>query len=234
MKSSSILTALVLAAGIGFGASSFAQPSGKSATPAAQPGDKGMKHDDKKMEDKKMESKGVKVGDMAPSFSLTDTDGKTVTLESLKGKVVVLEWFNAECPFIVKHHSVNHTFNDLYDQYNTKNVAFLAITSSGKGKEGNGKEVNTTKKAEYKMQYPILMDESGATGHAYGATNTPHCFIIGTDGKIAYSGAIDNDTSVKKAGDKNYVKMALDNILAGKAAEPAQTKPYGCGVKYSN
>jgi peroxiredoxin len=233
MKSSSILTALVLAAGIGFGASTFAQPSGKSATTTAQPGaEHGKKHDGMK-DDKKTESRGVKVGDVAPAFSLTDTDGKTVTLESLKGKIVVLEWFNPECPYIVKHHSLNHTFNDLYEQYNTKNVAFLAINSTAKGKEGNGKEVNAAKKTEFKLQYPILLDESGDVGHAYGATNTPHCFVIGADGKIAYMGAIDNSTDPKKAGEKNFVKMALDNVLAGKAAEPATTKPYGCGVKYA-
>ncbi len=234
MKTRTALTALILTAGLAFGASTFAQPSttapaGKTGTTAAQPGsDKGKK------EEKKMETKGVKVGDVAPSFSLMDTDGKTVTLESFKGKVVVLEWFNAECPFIVKHHSVNHTFNDLYDQFHSKNVEFLAITSSAKGNEGFGKELNTAKKAEYKMQYPILLDESGATGHAYGATNTPHCFVIGTDGKIAYAGAIDNNTDMKKPGDKNYVKMALDNVLAGKAADPSYVKPYGCPVKYSH
>ena len=234
MKTRSVLTALILTAGLALGASTFAQPTtaaptGKGAAPAAQPGaDKGKK------DEKKVETKAPKVGDVAPSFSLMDSDGKTVALESFKGKVVVIEWFNAECPFIVKHHVVNTTFNHLYEQFHSKNVEFVAICSSAKGKEGFGKELNAAKKTEYKMQYPILLDESGATGHAYGATNTPHCFVIGTDGKIAYAGAIDNNTDMKKAGDKNYVEMALNNILAGKAADPAQTKPYGCGVKYGN
>ena len=232
MKTGSILTALVLAAGLCFGASTFAQPTGKTTAPAAsQPGsDHPKKHEGTK--DEKKASKGVKVGDVAPAFSLTDTDGKTVKLEDFKGKIVVLEWFNPECPFIVKHHSVNKTFNDLYDQFNSKNVVFLAINSSAAGKEGSGKELNATKTTEYKMMYPILLDESGEVGHLYGATNTPQCFVIGTDGKLAYAGAIDNNTDVKKAGDKNYVKMALDNVLASKAADPATTKPYGCGVKY--
>ena len=234
MKTGPILTALVLAAGLCFGASTFAQPTGKTTAPAAsQPGsDHPKKHEGTK--DEKKASKGVKVGDVAPAFSLTDTDGKTVKLEDFKGKIVVLEWFNPECPFIVKHHSVNKTFNDLYDQFNSKNVVFLAINSSAAGKEGSGKELNATKKTEYKMMYPILLDESGEVGHLYGATNTPQCFVIGTDGKLAYAGAIDNNTDVKKAGDKNYVKMALDNVLASKAADPATTKPYGCGVKYGN
>jgi len=222
VKTSKFLTALIVAGGIALGANSFAQPS--DAPAAKQPG----KHDGMK------EMKGVKVGDTAPAFSLTDTDGKTVSLDAYKGKVVVLEWFNPECPFIVKHHVTFHTFNDLYEQYSTKGVVFLAINSSAAGKEGAGKDVNAKKKTEFKMQYPVLLDESGATGHAYGATNTPHCFVIGTDGKIAYAGAIDNNPDVKKAGDKNYVKMALDNVLAGKPASPSYEKPYGCPVKYSN
>ena len=233
MKCSTFLTVLIAAGAVGLGTASFAQPSGKTTTtdkPAAtQPKDhKGDKADKGTKTDSTM---GVKVGDMAPAFSLTDTDGKTVSLEQFKGKVVVLEWFNPECPFIVMHHKDAQTFNELYQQYNTKGVVFLAINSSAAGKEGAGKDLNAKKKTEYKMQYPILLDESGATGHAYGATNTPHCFVIGTDGKIAYAGAIDNYQQDKKH-DKNYGKMALDNVLAGKAADPASTKPYGCGVKY--
>src|SRR5262249_3579626 len=158
--------------------------------PAATQPDK--KDADKKKDDHKTDSKGAKVGDVAPAFSLTDTDGKTVTLDQYKGKVVVLEWFNPECPIIVMHHKDNHTFNELYEQYNTKGVVFLAINSSAQGKEGYGKELNVKKKTEYKMQYPILLDESGATGKAYDAKTTPHCFVIGADGKIAYNGAIDN------------------------------------------
>ena len=238
MKTGSILTALVLAAGLCFGASTFAQPGGKTTAPATQPSGDGNKHDEKghdhSKDEKKAASKGVKAGDVAPAISLMDTDGKTVTLESFKGKIVVLEWFNAECPFSgVKHHSVNMTFNDLNEQYSSKNVVFLAICSSAKDMQGYGKDFNAKKKTELKVPYPILLDESGAVGHAYGATNTPHCFVIGTDGKVAYAGAIDNNTDMKKAGDKNYVKMALDNVIAGKAADPAQTKAYGCGVKYA-
>jgi peroxiredoxin len=241
MKSSTILTALILAAGVGLSAGAFAQP---GTTPPAKPAtaqptdnhDKGAKHEKKaeRKEEKKNASQGAKPGDTAPGFSLTDTDGKTVTLESFKGKVVVLEWFNADCPFSgIKHHTVNHTFNELHEQYNTKGVTFLAIVSSGKGEQGAGKEFNAAKKTELKVPYPILLDETGATGHAYGATNTPHCFVIGADGKIAYAGAIDNNRDAKKAGDKNYVKLALDAVLAGNAPETASTRAYGCAVHYS-
>jgi peroxiredoxin len=242
MKTRSILTALILAAGLGVSAS-FAQPTatpatGKGTQPATQPATgEGKKHDDKKdakKDEKKAEVKAAKVGDVAPAFSLMDTDGKTVKLEDYKGKVVVLEWFNAECPFSgIKHHKEHQTFNTLHEEYNTKGVVFLAICSSASGQQGYGKDFNAKAKTDLKVPYPILLDETGATGHAYGATNTPHCFVIGTDGKLAYAGAIDNERAQDKVGDKNYVKMALDNVLAGKAADPATTRPYGCPVKFA-
>jgi peroxiredoxin len=242
-----LLSTLLVAGGLALGANLASKavaepPAGTTPAPSTdhkhQGEGKDHKHEGKK--DKKEEKsekgekgKGVAIGDTAPAFTLTDTDGKSVSLSDFKGKVVVLEWFNPECPFIVKHHQVNHTFNELNEQYSSKGVVFLAINSSAAGKEGSGKDNNAAKKKEYGMQYPVLLDENGAVGHAYGATNTPHCFVIGADGKIAYMGAIDNNTDPRKAGDKNYVRMALDNVLAGKPADPAQTKPYGCGVKYA-
>lgn len=238
MKSTKFLTALLVAGGIALTAtvatSAFAQPDGKTHTTAQPDGEKGTEKPKDKDGKKAEKSKGVKPGEMAPDFKLTDTDGKTVSLADFKGKVVVLEWFNAECPFSgVKHHSVNMTFNDLHQQFSSKGVVFLAICSSAEGKQGAGKEFNAKAKTDLKIPFPILLDESGATGKAYGATNTPHCFVIGTDGKVAYAGAIDNDTSPKKAGDKNYVKLALDAVLAGKVPETTQTKAYGCAVKYA-
>lgn len=223
MKTPKILAALMIAGSIAVG--------GFVATQAfADPGKDGAKQDGGKKE-KKMS--GAKVGDTAPAFELKDTDGNAVKLADFKGKVVVLEWFNPECPFIVKHHKVNTTFNTLHQEYNTKNVVFLAINSSSEGKQGHGKDLNKKMKTDYKMEYPILIDESGEVGHMYGAKTTPHCFVIDTTGKIVYAGAIDNDTSPTKAGDKNYVKMALDEVLAGKAVSTSETKPYGCSVKYA-
>jgi peroxiredoxin len=230
------LTALVLAGGLALSVGVAAQaepPAGKQTAPThAQPsGETGKKHDGKTAE-----HHGVKVGDAAPAFTLTDTDGKTVKLEDYKGKTVVLFWFNPTCPGITMHFTKDTmTFNKLYNEYHTKGVEFVAINSGAPGKEGSGKELNAKMRTEWKMEYPIALDETGETGHAYGATNTPHVFIVDKDGKIAYKGAIDNGSFMKqKAGDKNYAKMALDNILAGKAAEPATTKPYGCAVKYAS
>lgn len=227
MKAMKLLAALTITGGLlvagAMTAPAFADPGAKTAAP--------------KHEKKEVSTDGVKVGDAAPAFTLKDTDGKEHTLAELKGKVVVLEWFNPECPFIVKHHSEakkNMTFNKLYDDYNSKGVVFLAINSSAAGKQGNGLELNKKMKTEYKLPYPILLDESGDVGHAYGAKTTPHCFVINAEGKVAYMGAIDNNKNIDKAGDKNYVKAALDEILAGKPVTEATTASYGCGVKYSN
>ena len=225
MKSMKLLAALALAGGLVFGAAvsvpALAEPGAKAAAPA---GDK-----------KKAEA--AKVGDMAPAFTLTCTEGKTHNLSDFKGKIVVLEWYNPECPFIVKHHAEskkNMTFNKLHEEYNSKGVVFLAINSSAAGKQGNGLELNKKMKEEYKLPFPVLLDESGATGRAYGAKTTPHCFVINAEGKIVYAGAIDNNKNVDKGGDKNYVKMALDETIAGKAVTEATTAPYGCSVKYGN
>ncbi len=176
------------------------------------------------------------IGAPAPSFTLKDTTGKEHTLEGLiAGKnIVVLEWFNPDCPYIKKHHEVNTTFNDLHKRYADKGVVFVAINSGATGKQGAGLERNKKAVADYKMGYPVLMDESGVAGKSYAARTTPHCFIINKDGKLAYMGAIDDSTDPKKAGETNYVAKALDELLAGKPVTTADTKPYGCSVKYAD
>lgn len=206
-----------------------------ATTAQAQPGGSESKQSGSKSTGATKAS-SLKVGDAAPAFTLTDTDGKTHNLSDFKGKVVVIEWFNPECPFIVKHHAEskkNMTFNKLYEEYNSKGVVFLAINSSAPGKQGAGLELNKKMKTEYKMEYPILLDESGDTGREYGAKTTPHCFVIDAAGHLAYQGAIDNNSNIDKGGDKNYVKAALDEVLAGKSVSESQTKSYGCSVKYA-
>ncbi len=179
------------------------------------------------------EDKVAKIGEAAPDFTLTDTDGKTVKLSEIgKDKIVVLEWFNPGCPFVQKHHVTFDTMTKTAAAYKDKGVVWVAINSGGAGKEGASKEDNVKAKKDWKMDYPILMDETGATGRAYGAKTTPHMYVIGKDGKLMYKGAIDNDRSAGKQGDKNYVKNALDEIIAGKKVSEAETTSYGCGVKY--
>jgi len=179
-------------------------------------------------EDKK--SGGVKPGDTAPSFSLQDQDGKTVNLADYKGKVVVLEWWNNECPVVQRHYKAN-TMNTLADKYKGQDVVWLAINST------SGKSASDNKSAgsEWSMNRPILSDADGTVGKEYGAKSTPHMFIVDKDGKIAYVGGIDNDPDGSKPADQrvNYVEKALDELAAGKPVSTPQTKQYGCGVKYA-
>lgn len=190
----------------------------------------------KKADESEAKAAGVKVGDKAPDFTLTDTDGKTVKLSEVgKDKIVVLEWFNPECPFVVRHHKDHPTFKNLHKEFAGKGVVFLAINSGAAGKQGAGKDLNVKMKKDYGMEYPVLLDESGATGKAYGAKTTPHMFIIGKDGNIAYAGGIDDDRGGKNTkGAKNYVRNALNEMLAGKPVSEASTQAYGCSVKYKD
>lgn len=172
--------------------------------------------------------KGVDVGAAAPDFSLENHEGKTVKLADYKDKIVVLEWIHPGCPFVVKHYDAK-TMTTLANKYAEKGVVWLAINSTNDVKN----EDNKKWAAKYDVKYAILNDRDGATGHAYGATNTPHMYIIGKDGKLAYIGAIDNDPKVSDKKDKvNYVEKALDELLEGKAVSTPKTKAYGCTVKF--
>lgn len=174
-------------------------------------------------------------GATAPDFTGTDTDGKTVSLASLSkgGKIVVVQWFNSGCPFVVKHYGQTKTFNDLYAKYHEKGVEFVAICSSAPGQQGSGKDTNAKIKKEWAIPYPIILDEDGTIGRAYGATRTPQTIVIGKDGKVAYNGAPDDDKGSEKPGKTNYIAKALDELLAGTNVTMNKTAPYGCPVKYN-
>ncbi|MEM1329488.1 MAG: thioredoxin family protein [Planctomycetota bacterium] len=172
------------------------------------------------------------IGSAAPAFTLMDTEGNEVSLSDFEGKVVVLEWFNPQCPFVVKHHKKFDTMTATQKWAKEQDVVWLAINSGAPGKQGHGVELNSKMKDEWNISYPILMDESGEIGRAYGAKTTPHMFIIAEDGTIAYNGAIDSDRSISKAGEINFVEAALKAHLAGETIETASTRPYGCSVKY--
>lgn len=177
---------------------------------------------------------GVAPGDEAPTFTLPDTDGTVHSLASYlaSGKIVVLEWFNPDCPFIKKHHLHHKTMNETFAAYADRGVVWLAVCSSAAGKEGAGLERNQRAAAEYALPFPLLMDSNGTVGRSYGAKTTPHMFVIKPDGKIAYAGAIDDDRSAGEPGRTNYVVAALDAVLAGRSVPLAETRPYGCSVKY--
>ncbi|HPF71724.1 MAG TPA: thioredoxin family protein [Candidatus Krumholzibacteria bacterium] len=179
---------------------------------------------------------GVVPGDAAPDFTLNDTAGHPHTLSALlkEGKTVVLEWFNPDCPFIVKNHKTFPVMNETFAPYADRNVAWLAINSGAAGKQGAALARNVEAVTEYAMPFPVLLDPTGTVGKAYGAKTTPHMFIVTPDGKVAYVGAIDDTKDPGKRGEVNYVTAALDALLAGKPVATAETAPYGCGVKYAD
>jgi peroxiredoxin len=170
------------------------------------------------------------IGATAPNFSLTDTNAKKVSLADYTGKIVVLEWTNPDCPFVQAHYKAG-TMTGLAEKYKDKGVVWVAIDSN----ESQTPDDNRKWVTENHMPYPMLDDSKSTVARAYGAKSTPDMFIIDKDGKIAYSGAIDNDPDGDK-GDKrvNYVSKALDELLAGKPVSTPETKSYGCGVHYAD
>ncbi len=176
------------------------------------------------------------VGSAAPDFSLTDAKGKTHSLSQYKGKYVVLEWFNPECPFVKKHYGTGN-MQKLQQEYTGKGITWLTIDSNAPGSEGNltadaASKVMTGWKTH---QTALLLDPEGKAGRAYGAKNTPNMVVINPEGKIVYEGAIDSKATPNPAdipSSTNYVKVALDESLAGKPITTSTTKPYGCSVKY--
>ena len=185
---------------------------------------------DKPAQPDKPKAAAAKIGEAAPAFSLTDTDGKAVKLADYKGKIVVLEWFNPGCPVVQMHYGAE-TMNKTIAQFKDKPVAWLRINSGAAGKQGAGKDANVSAKKEWNITTPILLDESGTVGKSYGAKTTPHCFVINQDGVLVYAGAID-DGNGGKVGTTNYVAAAVISTLNGETVAKAETKPYGCNVKY--
>ncbi len=176
----------------------------------------------------------VASGDKAPDFTLQDTAGQEHQLQQYldAGKIVVLEWFNPDCPFIGKHHKTARTMNETFAAVKDDDVVWLAINSSAPGKEGAGLKRNREAHKNYEMPFPILMDESGKVGRAYEAKTTPHMFVISSEGVVMYNGAIDDNRSPSTLGEVNYVLNALQAVLSGKEVLEPATKPYGCSVKY--
>jgi len=180
----------------------------------------------------------TKIGAPAPDFSLADSNGVKRSLSEFKGKFVVLEWLNPECPFVKKHYKPGN-MQKLQADYTAKGVVWLTINSSAPGKQGHlsGEQAAQFVRDQKASPTAILLDPEGTTGKAYGARTTPHMYIIDPNGTLTYAGAIDdNDSSSSDsiAGAKNYVTVALDQALAGKPVTVASSEPYGCSVKYAS
>jgi len=165
----------------------------------------------------------------APAFTLNTFDGKEISLSDYRGKIVVLEWFNFECPYSIYHYGTTDTMVGLANKYKSNNVVWLVVNSTSHTTPQANKEFTR----KYKLPFPILDDRSGKVGRAYGAKTTPHMYIVSPRGNILYDGAIDNSPlGRKKEGVINYVDKALAELTTGKAVSTPETKPYGCSVKY--
>lgn len=175
-------------------------------------------------------------GKAAPAFSATDSNGKAVSLADFKGKIVVLEWTNHDCPYVRKHYGSGN-MQALQGDAASAGVVWLSVVSSAPGMQGfvEGLEANSLTETRKAKPTAVVLDPKGVMGKAYGATATPHIFVIAPEGTLAYAGAIDdkptsNPSDVPKA--RNYVKDALAAVFAGKPMTPSQTRAYGCSVKY--
>jgi len=174
---------------------------------------------------------GEAAGRKAPDFTLKSFDGKTVGLSDYRGKIVVLEWLNFECPFVQYHYREPKTMIKLANKYKNKNVVWLAVNSTSH----ITLEANKDFAKKQKLPYPILDDRPGKVGHAYVARTTPHMYVISSRGNIVYEGAIDNSPYGKTPQGQemvNHVDKALAELTGGKAVTTTKTKPYGCTVKY--
>ncbi len=176
------------------------------------------------------------VGKAAPLFTLKDSEGKEHSLADFKGKFVVLEWVNYDCPFVRKHYRSGN-MQKLQKTYTEKEVAWLSICSSAPGKQGYFEQPELKERITQGKAVPTayLIDASGDVGHKYDAKTTPHMFIIDPNGILIYAGGIDDTPSTDVADittATNYVQTTLDAAMADKEVRVQSSKPYGCSVKY--
>jgi hypothetical protein len=180
----------------------------------------------------------VQTGSPAPDFSLTDLDGKLQKLSDFKGKIVVLEWNNPDCPFVKKHYDKSGNLPALQKSATADGVIWLTINSGAAGSEGgdySAAQLKAYLQKNHAAPTAYLADHDGKVGHLYSAKTTPHLFVITPGGILAYEGAIDSIRSAEPsdiAKATNYLTAALTAVKAGKPVEKANTEPYGCSVKY--
>ena len=178
------------------------------------------------------------LGKPAPAFSATDSSGKSWSLAELKGKVVVLETTNHDCPYVRKHYNSTNMQTQQREAA-AKGVVWLTVASSATGEEGFVTAAQANELTQKRSAAPaaFLLDPKSRIARAYGATVTPHMYIVDASGVLVYKGGIDSipsssQSDIPKA--KQYVRVALDEVLAGKPVSDASTRPYGCSLKYGN
>lgn len=178
-----------------------------------------------------------RVGQPAPAFTATDSNGKKVSLADFKGKTVVLEWTNDGCPYVRKHYNAN-AMQDLQRKWTGQDVVWLSIISSPPGEQGHADGARANKLSADRKAAPtaVLLDPEQGIARSYRASVTPHMFVIKGDGMLAYMGAIDDNPSTRGEPRKarNYVDEALTAVKAGKPAPTASTRAYGCVIKYDS
>lgn len=177
------------------------------------------------------------IGQPAPAFEVKDATGKTVRLADFKGRHVVLEWTNPGCPFVVKHYG-SQNMQGLQKEFSAKNVVWLSISSTAPGASDYLPPAQLAAKYREWGAAPtaMLMDDAGTIGRAYGARTTPHMYIVDPNGTLVYAGGIDDKRSADPAdipSAKNFVRVALNELLAGKPVSTPTSAPYGCSIKYA-
>lgn len=180
---------------------------------------------------------GVSVNQPAPDFTAVDSNGKTHSLSQYRGKTVVLEWTNHDCPYVRKHYQSGN-MQSLQKAATRDGVVWLSIISSAPGKQGHVSAAKANDLTSKRNATPsaVILDENGDIGRLYGAKTTPHMYIIDPNGTLVYMGGIDSIPSSNQADiDKatNYVRLALQSMSEGKAIADNVTRPYGCSVKYN-
>jgi hypothetical protein len=180
----------------------------------------------------------VQIGKPAPNFKANDVDGQVVSLSDFRGKTVVLEWNNPECPFVRKHYSSGN-MQKTQAAAKKEGVVWLTINSSAPGKQGHVDGVKAKSMIATQQAQPTayLLDPQGKLGNGYGAKTTPHMYIINPRGTLVYMGGIDDKPSPNPAdvnGARNHVLTALSELKAGKPVSVPTSRPYGCAVKYKD
>jgi hypothetical protein len=180
----------------------------------------------------------ARLGAPAPNFTLIDSNGNSVSLADFKGKTVVLEWTNHECPYVRKHYGGNN-MQGLQKKWTAQGVVWLTLVSSHPGAQGfvHGLEANKLTEERGAAPTAVLLDPKGGVGRSYGAQVTPHMYVITGEGALVYMGGIDDKPSTRLEDlktAKNFVDAALSEVVAGKAVSVKTSRPYGCTIKYAS
>ena len=180
----------------------------------------------------------ARLGAPAPDFTLSDSNGTSVSLADFKGKTVVLEWTNHECPYVRKHYGGN-AMQTLQKKWTQQGIIWLTLISSHPGAQGfvQGPEANKLTQERGAAPTAVVLDPKGGVGRSYGAQVTPHMYVISGDGTLVYMGGIDDKPTTRLEDlktAKNFVDAALTELVAGKPVSIKTSRPYGCTIKYSS